>query len=262
MKKVCLILKSKNPEAKKSLTAARKFLSQKGYKVYLDLKKSILKNKLEWIMVFGGDGAVLHAANKTSVYNIPLIGVNYGHKGYICQIKPYHLIDDLKKLIKKQYSIRGCAHVKAEIINQQKNRKTIDALNEIVIGGITRTVWLDIKIKNGKDRRTMALVGDGLIVSTKTGSTAYNLYAGGSVLLINAFSVVASNALINSTYFLPNTKSIIAPLDTIFEITSQRTGKFLPYVVADGQRDYRLRKNDKVIISRSNLITKLIELKK
>jgi NAD+ kinase len=262
-KTIGLILKANKIEAKEAFKMAKKFLLDRKYKVFTKISNELPKNT-EWVMVFGGDGAVLSTANKLAKLNVPLIGVNFGHRGYICDIHPGHddLVDCLKKLLKKRFIIKPCTRIKFNIISDKKIKKSMDALNDIVVGGITRAVWLNFKIKQGKAIKHAKLVGDGIIFATKVGSTAYNLYAGGPVMLTNQFCVTISNALLDSNYFLPNTKSLVCPVDAIFEVTSQRDKKFLPYVVADGQRDYRLKKNDKVIIGRSKLITKLIELKK
>lgn len=262
-KTIGLILKSDKIEAKEALKQAKQFLLTKKYKIFTKINNKLPK-KTEWVMVFGGDGAVLNTANKLAKFNIPLIGVNFGHRGYICNIHPVQddLIACIKKLIKKQFIIKPCTRIQFTIVAAKKVKKHMDALNDIVVGGITRAVWLNFKIKQGKLIKSAKLVGDGLVFATKVGSTAYNLYAGGPVLLTNQFCVTASNALLDSNYFLPNTKSLVCPVETVFEVTSQRDRKFLPYVIADGQRDCRLKKGDKVIIGRSKLTTRLIELKR
>jgi len=264
MNRIALILKSNKIEAKEAIKMAKKFLLTKNYKIYTKINKSPLP-RLSWIMVFGGDGAVLNIANMVAAHNIPLIGINFGHRGYLCEINPSEpdaLLNGLKRLIKKQFSIRPCTRIQAKIINKNKIKKQADGLNEIVVGGNNRTAYLKIKVKLGKNTKAAHLVGDGVIFSTRVGSTAYNLYAGGPVLLNNNFSVTMINALIDSQYFLPNTQSFVTPIEASFEVISERNGKFLPYVVVDGQIDYRLKNGDVVIVNRSKLITKLIELKK
>lgn len=261
MKKIALILKTNKPEATKVFTTIKKFFSKRNYQIYTKLNRLVLKKDLSWILVLGGDGAMLHTANEIANYSIPLIGVNFGYKGYLCEISKEELIQGLSKLHYGQYSVNSYTRIMAKIERQGKKIKEIDALNEIVVGGINRAVWLKLKISHDNQKKSAIVIGDGIIFSTQIGSTAYNLYAGGPVLLEDSFSVVACNALFESNYFLPNTKAFVVPTNAHFEVSTLRGGKHLPYVVADGQRDYRLQKGDKVIIDKSPLVTKLIKLK-
>lgn len=261
MKTVVVCNKTNKPGARTALNIIQTYLLSKNYQVFTTLNQTALKNKPNYVIVLGGDGAMLHVANKLTKTNIPLIGVNFGHMGYSCQISPTKLLEGLKKIGQNQFSIQSYTRIKAKVINQNKIKKTVDALNEILVGGINRTVWLNLKVKHDKQIKSSVVVGDGLIFATQMGSTAYNLNAGGPILLNDAFSMVASNGLFESNYFLPSTKAFVASTDTIFEVKSLRNGKFLPYVVADGQRDYRLRNGDKVIIIKSSLTTRLIKLK-
>jgi len=257
------LTKTAKPEAKDIAKEIKNYFIQKGnYQIFDKLSQIILKKGLNWIMVLGGDGAMLHVANEVAPYNIPLIGVNLGHRGYLCQIKRDSLIKDLGSLDSGNFSIGSYTRIRARITRQDKIIKEIDALNEIFIGGINRAVWLELKIDQGRSRKTAKIIGDGIIFSTQIGSTAYNTYAGGPLLLTDAFSVVACNAWFESDYFLPNTRAFVIPTNARFQVKSLRGGQHLPYVIADGQRDYRLQKGDKVIVTRSFGTTRLIDLTK
>jgi len=260
MKKIAILLKTKKPGAEQTFGKINKYFTKRNYQIYTKLNRSILKRGLDWLLVLGGDGAMLHTANQVATANIPLIGVNFGYKGYLCQIKLDNLISDLGKLNNGDYQINSYTRIKAQIIRGTKIIKEIDALNEIVVGGINRAVWLKLKVKHDNQEKSATVIGDGIIFSTQIGSTAYNLYAGGPILLNDIFSVVACNALFESDYFLPNTKAFVIPTSAVFEVKALRADQHLPYVVADGQRDYRLRKGDKIIISKSSQVTKLIKL--
>jgi len=244
-----------------TLNTIQSYFLLKNYQVFTTLNQASLKTKPFCVIVLGGDGAMLQVANKLTKTNIPLIGVNFGHKGYSCQISPTKLLEALKKIEHNQFVIQPYTRIRAKVVNKNKIKRSVDALNEILVDGINRTVWLNLKVKYDKQIKDSMVVGDGLIFATRMGSTAYNLNAGGPILLTDTFSVVASNGLFESNYFLPNTKAFVTSTDTIFEVKSLRLGKFLPYVVADGQRDYRLKNGDKVIASKSQLTTRLIKLK-
>ncbi|MDA2922613.1 NAD(+)/NADH kinase [Patescibacteria group bacterium AH-259-L07] len=258
---MAILLKTTKPEAKKVTQEAQKYFLKRNYHVFTSLTKPILKKGLEWVLIFGGDGAMLNAANQVARYDIPIIGVNFGYKGYLCQIDKNDISKALGALHSKYFSIKSYTRLRAKIIRKTQIVKEVYALNEIVVGGINRAVWLKLNISYGNKTKSARVIGDGIIISTQIGSTAYNIFSGGPVLLTDVFSVVANNALFESDYFLPNTKAFVIPTNTRFEVRPLRYGDHLPYVVADGQRDHRLQKGDKVIIMRSPMVTKLIELK-
>lgn len=137
----------------------------------------------------------------------------------------------------------------------------IDALNEISIGGINRTVYLKIS-NNYIPELNLKSIGDGIIFSTRTGSTAYNVNAGGSVLLDDdVFSIVANNSIFQSDKLPINTKSIITSSEDIFNVSIiKKNPQNIPFLVADGQRTVTLKKDDIITIKKSKYSTKFIHL--
>jgi len=262
IKRIAILLKSKKVGAEKAAKTTIKFFRDRNYQIFTKLNRIILKNGLDFVLIIGGDGTILHIANQIATYNTPLIGVNFGYKGYLCQIAKNNLDKGLRILDRGKYFVKSYTRIMAKVLRENRIVKKIDALNEIVVGGINRMVWLKLKIKQKNQKKSAILIGDGIIFSTRIGSTAYNIYAGGPVLLTDVFSVVAINSLVESNYFLPHTKSFVVPIDTIFEVMSIRGGKNLPYVIADGQKDFRLQTGDKIIVEKSPFTTKLIEIKK
>ncbi|MDD3102187.1 MAG: NAD(+)/NADH kinase [Patescibacteria group bacterium] len=261
MKKICVFIKTTKPGVRQTAKEIEKYFKERNYQVFNKINSSVLKKGLDWIMVLGGDGSILHTANKVAIQKVPLVGVNFGCKGYLCRISKEQLLKKMEELHQGNFSVDSYTRIKARITRKNKIIKEIDALNDIVVGGINRVVWLKLKIIHGNQRKLANVVGDGIIFSTQIGSTAYNLYAGGPVLFNDSFSVVACNAFFESDYFSPNTRAFVAPTSASFEVITLRSGQHLPYVVADGQRDYRLNEGDKVVISKSLMTTKLIKFK-
>jgi NAD+ kinase len=142
MKKICILTKTKKPGVIGAMAQVQKFFVKRNYQVFTKLDRNILKKGLAWIIVLGGDGAMLHMANKVAVYEIPLIGVNFGHKGYLCEIAKDKIRKGLSKLHNASFSITDYTRVRARVFKAKKIVKEIDALNEIVVGGINRMVWL------------------------------------------------------------------------------------------------------------------------
>ncbi len=221
---------------------------------YLTLLKSEKIKDMDLFLVFGGDGLLLHTADLVAPYKIPLLGVNYGSLGYLCKANPAEL--DIEKILAKDYRIEKRTRILAKILSKGLSIKELDALNEIVVGGISKTVWLEINSKPFKAKTK----GDGILVATKTGSTAYNLRAGGPVLVVEEnFSIVAICGSFDSPTLLPETKAIVVPSGTALRIKSlYETKANLPWVIADGQRQYQLEAGQIVLIGKSKYKTLLV----
>jgi NAD+ kinase len=140
---------------------------------------------------------------------------------------------------------------RATVRRNGRKVRSMDALNEILIGGATRTLTLHVEI----DGEPLGQIrGDGVIVATRTGSTAYSFSAGGSILLLDGFVLVASNAV-----FATSIRSLILAPTAKIRITDQSWAT-KPYVIADGQRDYRMQADDIVEITKSPIAARLLTL--
>lgn len=203
------------------------------------------------VIVLGGDGTLLQVANQMAPREIPVLGINFGHVGYLCEVPADRLAEALQRLTQRQYTVDLRTMVRATVRRKERTIRQLDALNEILIGGATRTLTLDVSID---DERLGEIRGDGIIVATRTGSTAYSFSAGGSILLQDGLVLVASNAV-----FATSIRSVILPTTARIQI-EDRSWATTPYVIADGQRDYRLRKGDRIEISRSPLQVRLFNL--
>jgi NAD+ kinase len=263
MEKIGLIFKEKEkPEAAKMGLEIKEWLEKRGYRVFTRLTTSVLEKGLSFVITLGGDGLVLGVANKVAKLNTPLLRINFGRKGYLCDINPNEALEKLEKVLKGEFWVEARTRIQAEIFQENARILKIDALNEILIGGINRVIFLEFQVSDEGKNFTTKITGDGSIFSTKTGSTAYNINAGGPVLLTDVFSVVASNAYFESEFLLPNTKAFVASTRALFKLRSLDSRKSnLPYLVADGQRDHRLRNGEVVEIKKSPLKTFFMKVK-
>jgi len=243
------------PDAEYYAKEGIKWLQDEGIDVVDN--PSTFDKSIDVVVVYGGDGSLLHVANMVVEYNIPIMGINCGHVGYLCNSSSQDRLTILKNLFKGNEYIDIRHRVSAFVNGEQK----LDALNEIAIGGINRTVYLDLLMKYNHTLKLKA-IGDGIIVSTMTGSTAYNVNAGGPVMLSDdVFSVVANNSIFQSDSLPVNTKSIVTSLDTVFniEITNKDKNN-IPDLIADGQRIHKLCKDDVIEIRKSKHKTRLIKI--
>jgi len=228
------------------------WLKLKKHAAFINPDEKILKDGLDLIIAFGGDGSFLFAADRIAEYRIPLVGINFGNRGYLCEIQKETMLDGIEKIFAGKYKIRERTRIQAEIYHAEKKVGEISGLNEIYIGGINRTVFISVETIGNNKSFKAKVTGDGIIFSTKTGSTAYNMNAGGPVLIVDGFSVVANNAMFESDILLPSAKSFVTSTKAVFraELLNERKQN-LPYLVADGQRNYKFRPGDFVIIKKS-----------
>ena len=200
------------------------------------------------ILVLGGDGTMLQAAHKASVAGIPLMGVNLGTLGYLTDIEPGELDQALNAVLQGRFSLE-----KRIMLQTDLNGDWL-ALNDFVIsrGILTKLIRLQIYI-NGDYIDTIR--ADGIIVSTPTGSTAYNLSAGGPILKPDSDMMVITAICPHTLYLRP---WVISAGDTV----SVRVLKDADAVlVMDGQNMTTLEADRLLSIRRSEKYTSIIKTK-
>ena len=147
----------------------------------LDFERVVEGESCDAVMVLGGDGTLLQVANQMAPREIPAIGINYGHVGYLCEVGAERIFEAAEMILDGRYTVDRRTMVRATMRRKGRVIRTLDALNEILVGGATRTLTLHVEI-NGDALGQVR--GDGIIVATRTGSTAYSFSAGGSILLL------------------------------------------------------------------------------
>lgn len=214
-------------------------ISQKTSKLLINKLQShgfIVPNKYnnnaELNICIGGDGAFLRAVHKYNFTNTPFVGINTGHLGFFQEILPENIDLFLKKYINNDYELEEIFLVKADICTKSSCFELF-GVNEIVIKGIqSKVVHLDIFIDENHLER---FCGDGIIVSTPVGSTAYNFSSGGSIvypslktLQITPLSPISSRAYRS----LPN--SAIIPGDLKISIKPEYRYENSILIIVDG----------------------------
>lgn len=202
------------------------------------------------VLAFGGDGTLLHAARLMAPRSIPVLGVNFGRVGYLCAATEEQLSEVLDILTRGDYTIDERCMLRARVFNRREKVWQVDAFNEVLVGGSNRTLTFDVSI-NGE--HLGPIVGDGVIVATRTGSTAYAMSAGGPVVMLESMVMVTSNA-IASCLLAPS----VIPLDATVKIRNC-TEVARPYVIADGQKDYQIHHGTEIEIVRSPIKARLVD---
>ncbi|GKX31935.1 NAD kinase [Vallitalea longa] len=217
-------------------------------------------NYAECVIVLGGDGTILNTARSLLKYDIPILGVNLGNLGFLAEVEKKDALSTLSKIINGDYYIQR--RMMIDVKKKTKNREeTIGvALNDIVIArtSISRMMKYSIYVNDGHVNNYSA---DGIIVSTPTGSTAYNLSAGGPIL-------DPKNEMMVITPICPHTlmsRSIVLSKNDIVKISLQDNLKNLNddiMITIDGQESIKVDEEDKIIISNSYRSAKLITCNK
>lgn len=215
---------------------------------------SVLAEQVDLLLVFGGDGTMLHVARQIAGSQTPMLGVNIGGLGFLTAVPSDKLAEALKLVWKGEFKFESRALIEASGVGRGKRIQST-ALNDIVIsrGAVSRLIALDVRV-NGEPITLYRC--DGLIISSPTGSTAYSLAAGGAIVLptaeVFALTPICPHALSN--------RSIILPLSSTISIKAINTVT-TAYLNADGQIVGEIENGDEITISRSNSTVRLVHLK-
>ena len=213
----------------------------------------------ECMIVLGGDGTMLQAARDVQRWNIPLIGVNLGTLGYMTEIELSALEESLDMLMEGQFEVESRMMLSGRIAGEQVTEEDL-ALNDIVISrsGSLQIIKFNILV-NGQFLNNYS--ADGVIVTTPTGSTGYNLSAGGPIVEPKA-------RLIMITPICPHTLNqrsiILSPEDVIeIEISEGREGREQVVEASfDGNHVVPMHTGDRIRIIQSEKTTDIIQLNK
>ncbi|MGN0131860.1 MAG: NAD(+)/NADH kinase [Lachnospiraceae bacterium] len=212
------------------------------------------------ILVLGGDGTLLRAAADTMERDIPLLGINLGTLGFMAEVEKSNIENALKALIDGSFHVEERMMLDGQIYHHGEKVKELHALNDIVLtrSGSLKIVAYDIYV-NGQFLNSYH--ADGLIVSTPTGSTGYNMSAGGPI-------VEPTAKILLLTPICPHTLSarsiVLSPNDMIeIKIRDGRNGEVQEMEVNfDGSYTKNLSTGDSIRICCSGQVTKFIRLSK
>lgn len=208
-------------------------------------------------LVLGGDGSIIEASHMLLGEDIPIIGMNFGHVGFLAELEmsEVHLLD---ALISGDYETDERMMLDAAVTDEGgRVRGSFTVLNDVVLtnGPVARLIKFDVYCDDGKVETCRA---DGMIASTPTGSTAYSLSAGGPVL----YPLLEGICLTPICPHTLNSRPIIFHGSSVIRLTNFTTNNAAVYLNADGRDDIRIREGDTVDIRRSVYRTRLIRIKK
>ncbi len=206
------------------------------------------------VICFGGDGTILHMAKAATRRGLPLLGVNIGTMGFMAELESSEL-DKLKLLAAGKYEIDSRMMLD---ITVQRDREIIFhdiCLNDAVItkGAVARIVHLAVKCDGVQ---AMECGGDGVIISTPTGSTAYSLSAGGPIVEPEADGIIITPVCSHDVA----SRCIVASGKRVITVGMTSQSRRSAYLSVDGGKTLRLNMGDVVTIKKSKLETRLVRL--
>ncbi len=198
------------------------------------------------VLVLGGDGTYLSASRALVDLNIPLVGVNLGSLGFLTDNKSDEIYSLMDKVLQNQLKIYKRTLLEATVFSKGEFLKTYKCLNDIVIERGLRSQLVRIKIFS-QNHLVSDLKADGLIVSTATGSTAYNLAAGGPILFPNTKAFIVTPVCPHSLTSRP----IVLPDDHEIRLQLAK-GDQNAQLNIDGQNIQDIDPNFEIILKKSN----------
>lgn len=271
IKRIGVVVKPHQPDALETLCRLTRWLSDREIQLvglaeiaHKQIKQKtgcaveIVKNEelarsVDLILVLGGDGTMIATARMIGDAEVPVIGVNYGGLGYLAEFPIEELFAALEAILSGQYQVQKRVMLGVELWRGKELITRNRVLNDVVVNksALARIIeieaYLDSQIVN-------LFRADGLIVATPTGSTAYNLSAGGPVIYPSMNAVVITPIC----PFTLSNRPIVVPDESSIEVRLM-TDKEEVALTLDGQVGFPLQVNDRIVISKSNTSFNLVQ---
>ena len=271
MKKVILTPNPYRDEDFSTVREAQRILRETGMEVRVclpfevdrsyDLPKDIRFSRLErelpgasMVVCFGGDGTILHMAKAATRQGIPILGVNIGTMGFMAELESGEL-EQLRRIATGDYTIDERMMLDVTVYRDRDIIFHDIGLNDVVItkGAIARIVHLSVHCDGVQ---AMECGGDGIIVATPTGSTAYSLSAGGPIVEPEAKNMIITPICAHDI----GRRCIVTSEKRVITVSMTKNARRNAFLSVDGGRALRMNMGDVATIKKSNLTTKLVRL--
>ena len=258
MKKAIIVPNYLKAESMNFCDTAKNMLIDMGYEVLVLSETDMPKEKADFALVLGGDGTILRACKKLYQLDIPVCGINFGTLGYLTACNPDTAIDCINKIVNGKYKTENRMMLRGRVIRGGKEVYSFVALNEATLFRSTLKKAFNSEIYiNGMN--TEVILGDGVIVATPTGSTSYNLSAGGPVLTPESKNMVITP--LSPMQFVRS--SIVASGEDTVEIKVRinRVVSDAPVSLEiDGDASFDILDGDVLKIERADKFAKIIKV--
>ena len=271
IKSIGVIVKPHQPDALETLCALTMWLSdrgitfvglpeieheqiehQTGCKVQV-VGESDMPAQVDLMLVLGGDGTMIATSRMLCDNQIPIIGVNYGGLGYLAEFPIEEMFPALAAILDGEYKVQQRLMLRVELWRGEELVTQNRVLNDVVINksALARIIEIEAYLN---DQFVNLFRADGLIVATPTGSTAYNLSAGGPIIF------PSMNAMVITPIcpFTLSNRPIVVPDDSVIEVRLVTENEEVALTL-DGQVGFSLRAGDRILIRKSHTTFNLVQ---
>lgn len=271
IRRVGIVVKPHQPDALKTICEIVKWLGERGISLVGGpeieheriehetgcaveaVAEDELGANVDLILVLGGDGTMIATARKLGDREVPVLGVNYGGLGYLAEFRIEELYTALESILKGNYRLDTRVMLAVELLRGDEQVTRTRVLNDAVINksALARIIEIDAYLNR---QFVNSFRADGLIVSTPTGSTAYNLSAGGPVIYPSMNAVVITPIC----PFTLSNRPIVVPDDVVIELCLKTQQEDVALTL-DGQVGFPLQADDRVVIRKSKTTFNLVQ---
>ena len=266
IRRVAVIAKVGPPEGASLAAELAEWLTERNIEVRFDadtaeaiggkdgFPRTATPADLDLAVVAGGDGTLLSVARSTAPLGIPILGVNFGGLGFLTELQPDEVYRGLTRVLRGDYEIEERCALHVRYVQGGKLHSEYALLNDAVItkSALARMVTVDLKID---DEEVATYTSDGLIIATPTGSTAYNLSAGGPILDPRMSAFVIAPICPHSMTHRP----LVVPGSVRVEVTLRETDEEV-YLTLDGQVGFPMLGKDSLHVQQYPRPVRLVRL--
>jgi NAD+ kinase len=268
IKRIGIVLKPHQPEALKTICELVVWLAERNISLVggPEIERERIEHQtgcgvdqfenageVDLMLVLGGDGTMIATARMIGDQEVPVLGVNYGGLGYLAEFRIEELYTALESILSGNYRLDRRVMLEVELKSGDKPAQLSRVLNDVVINksALARIIQIDAYLNH---QFVNSFRADGLIVSTPTGSTAYNLSAGGPVIFPSMNAVVITPIC----PFTLSNRPIVVPNDAEIELLLKTDNEEVALTL-DGQVGFPLKVEDRVAIRKSRTTFNLIQ---
>jgi len=271
IKQIGIVLKPHQPDALRTICELAIWLSARGIELVggpeiereriehetgcavKEMPQEQIAENVDLILVLGGDGTMIAAARMLGNKEVPVLGVNYGGLGYLAEFRIEELYVALESILIGDYRLEQRVMLAVELMRGDEQITHNRVLNDVVINKSALARIIEIEAYMNQ-QFVNSFRADGLIVSTPTGSTAYNLSAGGPVIYPSMQAVVVTPIC----PFTLSNRPIVIPDESIIELILKTDNEDVALTL-DGQVGVPLKAGDRVVISKSSTSFNLVQ---
>lgn len=265
IRKIGVIAKPTADNIKQILSDLLNWIEKRGLEVIFDneaggilggsvkaLDRKQVPSEVDLVIVFGGDGTILSVGSKAAQRGAPILGINLGGMGFLAETKKEETYDVLEKVLKGDFKCTERLLLRVELLRREHKIQEFEALNDTVVNkaSIARMIQIEVFLDGSF---VIHFRADGLIAATPTGSTAYSLSAGGPIMHPTLKDIIITPICPHTLTYRP----LVVSSESKIELVNYAE-KNEAVLTIDGQQLVELEKEDRIIITRSPHILRLI----